>query len=257
MPITVEEDLESEINRLAALQEADQRLKAQQEHVTALRSEADRFEAEMERQWTTIAGLTTEHDGLEAQRADMDAQLEAEGGKIRDSRMRMNRVRNDRELLALQREVNLSKEANLQLEEALITVMESLEGLSSQISAAREVLEGLEKQREVEVAQRRTEAEALGEGVSAEQDRREALVQGMSASLRSKYEQIFHRRGGTAVVEARQGTCQGCHMNVPPQLFNELQRSRAIHQCPSCHRILYWRPESAVYTSSSNDGGPR
>jgi predicted nucleic acid-binding Zn-ribbon protein len=62
--------------------------------------------------------------------------------------------------------------------------------------------------------------------------------------LRSKYEQIFERRGGTAVVEARNGICQGCRMRVPPQLYNELQRHRDIRNCPNCHRIIFWRAES-------------
>jgi predicted nucleic acid-binding Zn-ribbon protein len=30
---------------------------------------------------------------------------------------------------------------------------------------------------------------------------------------------------------------------LPPQFFNELQRSREVRLCPNCHRILYWRPE--------------
>jgi len=45
------------------------------------------------------------------------------------------------------------------------------------------------------------------------------------------------------VVEVRNGTCLGCHMNLPPQFFNELQRARDIRLCPNCHRILFWRPE--------------
>ncbi len=54
---------------------------------------------------------------------------------------------------------------------------------------------------------------------------------------------IFARRGGLAVVEVRAGTCQGCHMNVPPQLFNQIQRNEQVILCPNCQRMLYWRPE--------------
>ena len=61
-----------------------------------------------------------------------------------------------------------------------------------------------------------------------------------------KYEQIFERRGGSAVVVGRQGVCTGCHMNVPPQMYNELQKFRDIRQCPNCHRILFYRPENAA-----------
>jgi predicted nucleic acid-binding Zn-ribbon protein len=33
-------------------------------------------------------------------------------------------------------------------------------------------------------------------------------------------------------------------MNVPPQLFIQIQRSEQVILCPSCQRILYWQPES-------------
>jgi predicted nucleic acid-binding Zn-ribbon protein len=59
------------------------------------------------------------------------------------------------------------------------------------------------------------------------------------------YEQIFDRRGGNAVVAARNGICSGCRMHIPPQLYNELQKYRDIRQCPNCRRIWFWRPEPA------------
>ena len=45
---------------------------------------------------------------------------------------------------------------------------------------------------------------------------------------------------GLAVVSVRGGTCQGCNMNIPPQLYNVLQRGLSIETCPSCHRLIYW-----------------
>lgn len=240
---TVNETHDNDIDRLAALQEVDQRLKDRRDRMTALVSEADGYELELTRQRETVAALISERDALEVRRADMDRQLENYGNKIRDNRMRMNRVRNSTELLALQREVDLSKEANLQIEEEVLRVMETLETLAAQLVTAQETLRQLEEQAEATVATRRAEAEALRQQVEAERGHREALAAGMSPALRSKYEQIFDRRGGSAVVAARDSMCTGCRMRIPPQFYNELQKYRDIRQCPNCHRILYWRPE--------------
>jgi uncharacterized protein len=30
-------------------------------------------------------------------------------------------------------------------------------------------------------------------------------------------------------------------MNIPPQMYNELQRSDILMFCPHCQRIVYWR----------------
>jgi predicted nucleic acid-binding Zn-ribbon protein len=237
--------LDSQIDRLAALQEVDRRLKDRRDRMAALVNEADDYELQIARQRALVGELTTERDGLETRRATMDRQLEVAGGKIRDNRMRMNRVRNSVELLALQREIDLSKEANLQIEDELLRVMELVEGLSAQLNEAQASLAKLEDQADAAVAQRRAEADALRQEVEVELRDRESLAEGMDASLRSMYEQIFERRGGNAVVAARNGICSGCRMHIPPQLYNELQKYRDIRQCPNCRRILYWRPEPA------------
>jgi uncharacterized protein len=83
----------------------------------------------------------------------------------------------------------------------------------------------------------------LRQELEAARDARDALAADMDPSLRSKYEQLFERRGGAAVVTARGGICTGCRMHIPPQLYNELQKSRdVVRQCPNCRRILFFRP---------------
>lgn len=242
---TVTTDItQTPIDRLAALQEVDRKLKDRRERMTALVNEADGYELAIARQRELVASLTAERDALEQRRATMDRQLEVAGGKIRDNRMRMNRVRNSVELLALQREIDLSKEANQQTEEELLGVMEAVEALNGQLAEAQAVLEKLEAGAEETVANRRAEAAAISRELEAERGEREALVAGMDPSLRTKYEQLFDRRGGSAVVAARGGICTGCRMHIPPQLYNELQKYREIRQCPNCHRILYFRAES-------------
>ena len=68
---------------------------------------------------------------------------------------------------------------------------------------------------------------------------RDSVAQSLDARLRSKYENVFKRRAGLAVVTIVNGTCSGCHMYVPPQTINEIRKSGVIHVCPSCQRILY------------------
>lgn len=240
---TVSETQVTEIGRLAALQDVDRRLKDRRDRMTALVNEADGYELVIVRARASVVALTAERDALEVRKRDMDRQLDTAGGKIRDNRMRMNRVRNSTELLALQREIDLSKEANGLTEDELIRVMETLETLAPQLAAAKESLQQLEAQAEAEVARRRSEAEALRHEVEAERGQREALAQGMDPSLRGKYEQLFDRRGGAAVVVARDGICTGCRTGIPPQLYNELQKYLdVVRQCPNCQRILFFRP---------------
>jgi predicted nucleic acid-binding Zn-ribbon protein len=96
---------------------------------------------------------------------------------------------------------------------------------------------------ETEAAELRSRIAALGGDISAERERRATIMHTVEEDLRRRYEMICSRRGGVAVVEIRSGICQGCHMNIPPQLFNQIQRNEQVFLCPNCQRMLYWRRE--------------
>ena len=239
---TEESSKDVELDQLAALQDIDRELKVQQDKVDELIGAADDCELKLAAQRAELERLTLEKKTLDSQRRDLEVRVEIEGNKIRDSRMKMNNVRTDREVLALQRQVEIGRAANQQLEEELFTVLESLETLEAQMAEIRTDVAELGGKANTEAVERRREAEGLDRDLESVRTRRHSIADKINPSLRSKYEQLFKVRNGTAVVEVRQGTCLGCHMNVPPQLFNEIQRDRNVRQCPNCNRILFWRP---------------
>jgi uncharacterized protein len=88
---------------------------------------------------------------------------------------------------------------------------------------------------------------------------RDKLAKAVKADVLKRYGAIRLRRG-LAVVSVKNGTCQGCNMNIPPQLYNTLQRGQTVETCPSCHRIIYWEeimkddPAAASATSTTPTG---
>jgi predicted nucleic acid-binding Zn-ribbon protein len=48
---------------------------------------------------------------------------------------------------------------------------------------------------------------------------------------------VFSKRGN-AVAEITSGVCRGCHISLPPQLYNQILRAERVFQCPNCQRIL-------------------
>ena len=234
---------ETSIDRLAALQALDRQLREKTELVRASEGELAEVETQLAQQRELARQACEARDAADARRAELEAQIEAEETKMKDRRMRLNRVRNEKELQALRREIEIGKEANQQSEEELLRIFESLETLTAAATEAEQRLAELEAEGTAKITERRAGMGQLLEDVAREREIRDRMADALDAGLRQKYEQIFERRGGTAVVEVRNGTCQGCYMNLPPQLFNELQRTRDVRMCPNCHRILFWRAE--------------
>jgi len=239
----VDSPAEASINQLAALQELDRQRREKTDLVRALETEVSEWESRLGLQRATTTAAVSERDTFEARRRELEGQLEAEEVKMKDRRMRLNRVRNEKELQALRREIEVGKEANQQIEEEVLRVLESLDTLVAAATAAERTLAEMEAAAAVEVVQLRQRIVELIAQVDRDREQRERTADTLDASLLQKYEQIFERRGGTAVVEVRNGTCLGCHMHLPPQFFNELQRTREVRLCPNCHRILFWRPD--------------
>jgi predicted nucleic acid-binding Zn-ribbon protein len=57
--------------------------------------------------------------------------------------------------------------------------------------------------------------------------------------LLHRYDAVKRRRMPALVAVMAPGTCQGCNMQVPPQLYNNLRSSLGTDFCPSCHRIIF------------------
>ena len=54
----------------------------------------------------------------------------------------------------------------------------------------------------------------------------------------------YRYKGDRIIAEARNGSCLGCNMNLPPQVFNSLYKVDNLVVCPHCQRMLFLRPQA-------------
>ncbi|MCS6927420.1 MAG: C4-type zinc ribbon domain-containing protein [Candidatus Binatia bacterium] len=237
----------TQIALLAALQEVDQRLQRKERDLHELRQQVNAMVEEVAHREREAEERRRRIDELEARHRALEKQLKEEEAKIKEKRVRLNRVRNERELLALRREIDLMKEANSKLEDEVLVLLEQLEREKPLLAEVCAQLEALKDKVGHETSRLEMDVAALEQEVQRDRAEREEIVRSLDTDLCARYERIFARRGGVAVVQIRDGTCQGCHMRLPPHLCNQIQSSYlqnhgTIFQCPHCGRIVYWHP---------------
>ena len=235
----------TQIDVLANLQIIDQSLRAKTLAVEEGQGRVAALEEAVQAQSAAAASARGELTAVSARQQDLETRLSANETKLKDRRMRLARIRSDKDLGVARREVDLLKEETGTIENELISVLEHVEVVGAKLRGIEEELARLRAAMETEAAELRETVSRLSGEIERERSVRNALVEGLDGDLRRKYEMIFSRRGGLAVVEIREGTCQGCRMRVPPQLFNEIQRNEQVILCPSCQRMLYWREEAS------------
>ena len=234
--------MREQIEILASLQNADREIREKSGVKVVLLAEIQKKEEEIQTKRADIALFRAEWSEKDKQRQEKEQLLQEESKKATEKRMRMNRIKNIKELQALQREIDQIKLGNSQLEEELIKLLEEAESYASALRAKEEELKQLEaawreKQGEIEA-----QVAGIERAVAEASALRQAIATRLNRELIERYELIFSRRGGMAVVTVSDGICQGCYMNIPPQLWNEIIKSEKLILCPSCHRILYYKP---------------
>ncbi|HJQ73735.1 MAG TPA: C4-type zinc ribbon domain-containing protein [Gaiellaceae bacterium] len=234
----------TQIEVLASLQQVDQSLRTKTLAVAEGEGRVAALEEAVRGQTTAATTAREELAALGTRQRDLEGRLAAAEAKMKDRRMRITRIRNDKELGLARREVDLLKEEIGGLEGELVGVMEQVESSTAKLQGLESELARLTGERDAEAADLRDTLGRLTGEIERERAERTDLMQHVDGDLRRKYEMIFSRRGGLAVVEVRSGICQGCRMRVPPQLYNEIQRNEQVILCPSCQRMLFWRAEA-------------
>jgi predicted nucleic acid-binding Zn-ribbon protein len=242
--------LRAQIEILAALQIIDREIREHAAVKQGLLGELQEKQRLIQERKQDIEVLTAACAAKEKLRLEKDKLLHDESQKATDKRMRMNRIKNVKELQALQREIDQIRQANGEAEEELLNMMVEIDGLKGEIKVKQESLVAAQQDWQQKQEALQEQIAAIDEAVDKALVRRQRIAQEIDANLMSRYELIFSRRGGSAVVEVAGGICQGCYMNIPPQLWNEIIRSEKLNLCPSCQRILHYKaPEGQENTA--------
>ena len=236
----------NQIELLVNLQTIDLQLRERTDAIEVLRREMADLDSALVTQRQTLEACRAERADLESRRRDIEGALADEEAKMTDRRMRLNRIRNEKEASAVRREIEVAKEGTGQLEEGLMGLFEQLDAVNASEKELAAAFEALEARHATEKERADGEVSEISAGLDESRRQRGTLAAALDADLRRQYETILLRKKGQAVVEIRGGTCEGCHMRVAPQLANEIYRNTRVIACPSCHRILYVRPPEAA-----------
>jgi hypothetical protein len=236
------------------------------EELAAVDEEIARLDAELEQERGALGEKHDQLDGLNSKLAATEASIH-EMDRVRNelvtearqmsvqmerSREKLMRCRTEREANAAQREV---EELRKLFRDREIEVQK----LGNLIDQARDDEQTTQTQREqisgdlgASEGDLRTRLGQLDAEVKEQRERRVGLVKAVPPVLYRRYEMIRKRRG-SGLCHTSLGTCSACHISLSPMQFQTLRRGEEFDQCPSCNRIIYYRPEEAVSDQPSGD----
>lgn len=238
--------MEEQIRQLVTLQQIDndiQQVKVQAEETPRRMAEID---AELQASRDTHETFVKRLEEIKKQRRGLEKEVDQIELKVTKSRTKLMEVKNNKEYKAMLTEIDDLNKSKGNQEDALLELMEKMEALTLQVREQKKIME-------MKIATAKTQKEALEKAgevftrelARLEGDRKKAAARIDEAHLK-QYEFLRDRLRGLALAEVRQAACLACHMQIPHQLYNEIQRCDRVICCPSCLRILYYsgKPEA-------------
>lgn len=239
-----------ELRKLIEVQEVDRA-------ILEITQALDKFPAELAAQTAALDALKQEHaarlkelEDLKKMRREAEAEMAEMEAGIKNSRQRLMEIKSNIEYKAMLKEIAFKEDQRDQRETKILELMEHLEGQNRGLAALEQQLKDQEAELTRLQGDLKVQGQQLNQDLAELEERRRKLRKGVPPQLLKRYEFIRQRRNGTAVAPVREGVCLGCHMNILPQQFIDLQKGVEIIQCPHCQRLLYWLEEMEEEASS-------
>lgn len=222
------QECDSELVKLSA------KKKTLPENIEKLGKEFSIFEEEIKKN-------RVKYDELKASHAENENKIKRINEGIVKTKERMLEVKNNKEYQAMLKEIETAESSRSEVETSIISLLEELDKLSVLVKKDEEKLKEVRNKYEQEKKALEDDLNTVDSDVTAWGQKRAELQKGIPDDLISRYEKIKKRNKGIGVTSVWKATCNGCHMNIPPQLYNELQKSDELLSCPHCNRIIYFQ----------------
>jgi len=231
--------LKPELESLLQLQKTDLEIRKLLSEKEECPKRLEALKEQVEEEESYLKETTERITQLNKHKIELEDELELENVRLNKSQQRLSTIKTDREYQAVFKEIEDIKRANKEREDEILLTMNQIEELEKEIKSKKEALSQLQKEMEVEQKQVDKTEKELSKKIAALEKERDKLAAKVKPNLLTKYNFLKDKRQGIVISNVTAGVCSGCHMNIPPQLFNELLRDERIHVCPTCQRIIY------------------
>jgi hypothetical protein len=236
--------LENNLELLIKLQKLDSLILNKQSIIDEMPLKISEAELPLKEGQAALEKIKQQKDLLGKKKRDKERELDDFNEKIKKLKARTTEIKTNKEYQAQLKEIESAEKELYGLEDKILLIMEEMDAFSQdtkleegRIKSEKNKLETFKEKLENEISEAEKELVSLKEA-------RKKIVEGINRETYNLYMGLIESSGGIAVTEVKGEVCQGCNMNIPPQLYVEIKSNEEIIQCPQCHRILYYKSTS-------------
>jgi len=234
--------MKEELYALEKLQRLDLELESLNERLQTYPKRMNQWRAELDELECSLEAWRDELKQRMAEKSLKEMELMENEGEIKKAEERLFVIKTHKEYEALEKELAEAKRLGKAIENDILKALEAIEQLEAKISESEKELEKKRLELGEKIEQTTTELESARSEYEKKLEEKKRVASSIGPDVLALYEKI-KSRNGVAVVAVKGEVCQGCYMNVPPQLYNEVVSMHKLIQCPNCQRILFYHTE--------------
>jgi predicted nucleic acid-binding Zn-ribbon protein len=231
--------MREQIEILVKLQAIDSDIHLVNRRLGKVDDQKRRLESELDGARTLKDNLQTELDALQKTYRSLEADSSLNLSKVSASREKLSSVKTNKEYQSLLKEIDDIQAQNSKLEDQMLEILDQIDQFESQLAEKNRQFEAAEKRVAADKAEIEKVAAADRQKLAGLQENFKAVMETVTPDTLKVFQSVRSRVGNLTIAKVENAVCAGCHMNIPPQMYNELQRFEALMYCPHCQRLIY------------------
>lgn len=229
-----------QIEQLIVLQKVDDEIITLEKELENLPKELAELEENHSNFTERQSQINEKIEILQHQQRVLADEIDSNEEKIKKSKDKLMMAGNSREYHAMMREMDNLEKINRTREEEKVALAEELNRQNALLESMVEEGAELKTQLDECSANLKKRTTATKKRLNKLLKERNAACEVVPPRVLGRYEFIRARIEHPVIVPVEEAVCSGCHILIPPQAFNDLQKGEQILSCPNCQRLVYW-----------------
>ena len=232
-------NVEEELVHLIKLQALDSRLYSLRRERQSKPKLIQDLEVRRNEEQAAVKALEEKIKASQVKRKQRELDLSTKEDGIKKLQTQLYQLKTNKEYQTMQHEIEGQKADNSRVEDEILVLMEEAENLNKDLVKEKALFADAEKHLNEDKKKIEAEITSLDSEISSLEAQRKEITALVDKKVLVHYEKVLAGRDGVALSAVKGKSCQGCFMNLPPQVINEIKMKDKIVTCESCARILY------------------
>ncbi|MDB9822394.1 C4-type zinc ribbon domain-containing protein [Deltaproteobacteria bacterium] len=232
--------MKEKIKKLILLQDCDNKIKEIEAKKEKIPLKIQGFKNIFNKSEMMFKENNDRFESLKKDRRGLEQIVQDLESKAEKSQIKLSNIKSNKEYTAVLKEIEVFEKEKNQNEDKTLLLMEEIEVLEKRCIEERDELAELKNQFDRDNEEIQKELHELDKKAAVYDKQRKDYCDAADRELLKRYLFLKGRKDGIAIGAVVGGICQSCHMEIPPQRFNELRKCNSMMTCSNCNRLVFW-----------------